>query len=159
MKQLTFQDKKTLIEMLSKHYTIDESAFIKAIAQNEEEEVELTLKAFSLTQRTQEAKAKLVQEDNFEFRVVQIDHFNNGSMFDCKIAFIKAIKETININLVECKAIVDQIMSFGKDKPLFNPFKVGMNNKVYTFTLNQWLAICVYLRTSYGKDAIKWHYV
>lgn len=45
---LTLQDKKKLIEMLSKNYQCNERNFIKAIAKDEEEETELTLKAFSL---------------------------------------------------------------------------------------------------------------
>lgn len=145
--------------MLHKHYSIDESAFIKAIAQNEEEEVELTLKAFSLAQRTQEAKAKLAQEDEFAFRIVQIDHLNDGVLYNGKLTLIKAMKEFTKLGLAECKAIADQIVSFDKDKLLFNPFKIGVNNKVYTFTESQWLALCGYLRKSYGIDAIKWHYV
>ena len=153
MVTLTLQDKQALIGMLQKHYSIDESAFIKTIAQNEEEEVELTLKAFSLAQRTQEAKAKLAQEDNFEFQIVQIDRI------DGKLTLIKAIKETTNLGLAECKHIADQIVYLGKDKLLYNPFKVGVNNKVYTFTTTQWLAICEYLRKNYGMNAIKWHYV
>lgn len=151
MVTLTLQDKKALMEMLRKHYSIDESAFIKAIAQNEEEEVELTLKAFSLAQRTQEAE--------FAFRIVQIDHLNVGALYNCKSTLIKAMKESTKLGLAECKAIADKIVSFGKDKLLFNPFKIGVSNKVYTFTESQWLALCEYLRNSYGRDAIKWHYV
>lgn len=45
---LTLQDKKKLIEMLSKNYQCNERNFIKAIAKDEEKETELTLKAFSL---------------------------------------------------------------------------------------------------------------
>lgn len=159
MVTLTLQDKKALMEMLHKHYSIDESAFIKAITENEEEEVELTLKAFSLAQRTQEAKAKLVQEDNSEFQTVQIDHL------DSKLALVKAIKETTELGLVECKAIADQIVSFSTDaKYVFTPFKVGVNNNgsirtgFCTFTTSQWLAICDYLRKNCGINTIKWHY-
>ena len=146
MVTLTLQDKKTLMGMLQKHYSINESAFIKAIAQNEEEEVELTLKAFSLAPRT--------QESNFEFKTVQIDYV------DGKLTLIKAIKETTHLGLAECKAIGDQIVSFTTGGGyVFTPFKVGVNNKVYTFTTSQWTAICDYLLSNYGLNSIKWHYV
>lgn len=157
MVTLTLQNKKTLIEMLRKHYTIDESNFIKAIAQDEEEEVELTLKAFSLRPfSTQESNSESTQESNSEFRTVQIDHV------DGKLTLIKAIKETTSLTLAASKAIADQIMCLNNDKVSYNPFKVSkvdVNNKNYILTITQWLLISEYLRKNFGMDSIKWHYV
>lgn len=155
MKQLTLKDKQKIVEMLNKYYTIDAAAMaiIDMATDNAEQVTELTLKAFSIFGKPKVAKTELVQENNFEFQTVQIDYV------DGKLTLIKAIKETTHLRLAECKAIADQIISFGKDGLLFNPFRIGVNNKVYTFTVNQWTAICKYLHDNYGTYAIKWHYV
>lgn len=160
MVTLTFQDKKTLIEMLSKHYTIEESAFIKAIAQNEEEEVELTLKAFSLKAKSKVAVQQVIEEhdivniDNIPDATVKIGHLGVS-----KLCLIKAVKETTHIGLEIAKSKIDQIVGFGSNGQfMFVPFKVGSTSSCL-FTKEQWLTISNYTNSAYGKDSLNWKYV
>ena len=156
MKQLTLHDKKVLMGMLHKHYTINESAFIKAIAQNEEEEVELTLKAFSLAQRTQEAKAKLMigksTTSNSPYASVQITKLSG------RLQLVKAVKDITKWSLKEAKDFVDTIVSFkripatGIFEYAYKPFRIGPNERI---TVRQWKAIA----GAIPNDDIKWYFV
>lgn len=163
MVTLTLQDKKALMEMLRKHYTINESAFIKAIAQNEEEEVELTLKAFSLTGKPQDDVKHCinVQTDplsgkttisNTKFATIQIDEVCS------KLELVKAVKKVTNWDLKNAKDFVDTIISSeripqtGIFAYVYTPFRVGPYERI---TVDQWKAI-----VSISSDkSIKWHYV
>lgn len=150
MVTLTLQDKKELMDMLCKHYSIEESAFIKAIAQNEEEEVELTLKAFSIAGKPKDD----VKLGKSPYATVQIDELYN------KLQLIKAIKEATKLDLKEAKDFVDTIVSFDSKQALsinermyiFTPFKIGPNERI---TVPQWKAIV----NNIGDGELKWHFV
>lgn len=153
---LTLQDKKTLMEMLRKHYSINESAFIKAIAQNEEEEVELTLKAFSLKGKSKVAVQQIKEEDEKpDFKIVQIDHLNNH------LYLVKAIKEVCNVGLAQAKDMTDFIRShFSDGTSIWNPFKVGDTSDC-KFSFEHWSSIVtqVLILADEHNTTFKWHYV
>lgn len=150
--------------MLQKHYSINESAFIKAIAQNEEEKVELTLKAFSLTAEPKDDVKHCinVQTDPFsgkstisdtKFATVQIDKLSS------KLILVKAVKETIGWGLKESKDFVDTIVLFeripetGSHAYVYKPFRVGPYERI---TVDQWKAIA---NSIPDDNFIKWHFV
>lgn len=94
---LTLQDKKKLIEMLSKNYQCNERNFIKAIAKDEEEETELTLKAFSLIDVENEEK---VDVENEEIHPIAVDVYvikdteSFSKAFPWNGAFIKVLLDS-----------------------------------------------------------------
>ena len=155
-KYLTLEEKQSLVNMLQKHYTIEEGPFISNLAEYDEEKVELTLKAFSLKGRTLEAKAKLATSVSTKnLGIVQIDHF------EYKLCLIKYVKECTNIGLKEAKELVDTLISrFSDGTHVWNPFKVG-EEKDCKFTMKDWTTIAFHVSAFCEErgETFKWHYV
>lgn len=155
-KYLTLEEKQSLVNMLQKHYTIEEGPFISNLTEDNEEKVELTLKAFSLKGRTLEAKAKLATSVSTKnLGIVQIDHLKE------KLCLIKCIKECTNVSLKDAKELVDALVSrFSDGTYVWNPFKVG-DEKDCKFTMKNWTAIAFNLGTLCDErgETFKWHYV
>ena len=155
-KYLTLEEKQSLVNMLQKHYAIEEGPFISNLTEDDEEKVELTLKAFSLKGRTLEAKAKLATSVSTKnLGIVQIDHLED------KLYFIKYVKECKNISLKDAKELVDALVSrFSDGTYVWNPFKVG-DEKDCKFTMKNWAAIAfnIGIACDTAGRTFKWHYV
>jgi hypothetical protein len=140
--------------MLQKHYTIEEGPFISNLAEDDEEKVELTLKAFSLEGRTLEAKTKLVDNAPTEAsNIVQIDQLYSP------LYLVKAIKEHTSMSLAEAKDVVDKLKNhFNDGTMVWLPLKVG-NTPDCKFTKELWHTISDYMKSMGGNGSFKWHWV
>lgn len=144
MKELTTKDKGSLIALLEKHYAIKEKSFIDAIASNEEEKLNFTLKAYAI------GAEQMNTPTNVPTKVVVIDR-----MFS-KLQFIKAVKEAKNTGIKEAKDLVDQLIIEHKEHFVefhSKPFIIG-NSMDSIFSEDQWAKISECL-----KNDILWRYV
>lgn len=149
MKDLTTKDKESLVALLERQYTIKEKNFIDAIASNEEEKLNLTLKAYVIGAERKNTPTNVPTNTNVSLIVV----INN---LYSKSQFIKAIKEVKNLRLTEAKDYADHMLihregSFGTSYS--KPFMVG-DYKDSIFTSDQWAKICASL-----GDNMEWKYV
>lgn len=148
MKELTTNDKRSLVSLLEKYYVIEEKNFIDAIASNEEERLNLTLKAYAMQPKYINTPTNVPTNT----QVVVINKMQS------KLRFVKAIKEVMkeNMSLREAKDLADQLLTFkeGEFGECYSePFIIGdsMDSK---FTKKQWAEICECL----AGDMI-WKYV
>lgn len=146
MKELTIKDKAALVDLLERHYTIKEKNFINAIASNDEERLNLTLKAYTMGAERIDTPTNVSTKTS----VVAITKLYS------KIQFVKAVKEVKNISLKEAKDFADELFiliegSFGEFCSL--PFIVGdsMDSK---FSEEQWADVCKCL-----SNNMYWEYV
>lgn len=144
MKELTTKDKESLVALLGKHYAIKEKSFINAIASNEEEKLNLTLKAYAM------GAEQMNTPTNVPTKVVVIDRLSS------KLQFIKAVKEAKNIGLKEAKDYADHMLieCKGTSAQFYSkPFMIG-DSMDSIFTSDQWEKIRKYL-----ENDIIWKYV
>lgn len=134
MKELTLKDKELLVTLLERHYTIKEKSFINAIASNDEERLDLTLKAYTMGAERTNTPTNVPTNTS----VVVINSLH------AKLQFIKAIKEAKGLPVKEAKDLADQMLitregSSGEFYSL--PFTIGdsMDSK---FSKAQWSMIC-----------------
>lgn len=150
MKELTTNDKKSLVALLERHYTIEEKNFINAIASNEEEKLNLTLKAYAIGAEQINTPTNVPTNTNVSTSVVVINNLYS------KIQFVKAIKEVKNLPLKEAKDYADRMLiyregAFGTSYS--NPFIIG-DSMDSMFTKDQWAKVCASL-----GDNMEWKYV
>lgn len=146
MKELTLKDKVSLVSFLESHYTIKEKNFINAIASNDEEKLNLTLKAYAIGAELVNAPTNV--QTNRSVVVIDILH--------SKLQFVKAIKEAKGLPLKEAKDLADQLLITKEEsfrESYSSPFIIGdsMDSK---FSEGQWEKIC----RSMVNDMV-WRYV
>ena len=152
MKELTLKDKESLIALLERHYTIKEKNFIKAIASNDEERLDLTLTAYAVgaeqINTPTNVPTTLVPTNT---SVVVINTLYS------KLRFVKAIQEAKGIRLQEAKNHADHMLIEYEGTLVgqfySKPFHVG-NFSDSIFTSDQWKKICDDL----GNN-MEWQYV
>lgn len=150
MKELTIKDKESLVTLLEKHYVIKEKNFINAIASNDEERLDLTLKAYTMGAEQKNTPTNVPTNTNVSTSVVVIDNLYS------KIQFIKAIKEATHLNIKEAKDYADNILIYREGTfgiSYSKPFKIG-DSMDSIFTKEQWEKVCASL-----GDNMEWRYV
>lgn len=144
MKELTTKDKESLVALLEKHCAIKEKNFINAIASNEEEKLNLTLKAYAIGA---EQRNPPTEEST---KVVVIERLCS------KLQFIKAVKEIKGMGIKEAKDYADNMLieckgTFGQFYS--EHFMIG-DSVDSIFSEEQWAKISECL-----KDGMFWRYV
>lgn len=163
--RLTLQERKQLIEMLKAHYQLENEAFIDSIAENEQEKVDLTLKAFSVQiPKFEQIKNSFGNTESVTETMPKTNSLIKITHLCGKINLIKGIKETLSIGLKEAKDISDVIVKHetnweGKAQYTFQPFLIGDDIPKCLFTAEDWFKLCRYMNESFGKDALNWDYV
>lgn len=97
MYKLSVEQKQLLVNMLEKHYSINETEFIESIAENTEDGLTLTLIAYALSSKNKRKPSNVTK------------HYVEFSSTPAKINIIKAVKDTLKIGLVEAKEKVDNL--------------------------------------------------
>lgn len=148
MKELTLKDKESLVNLLERHYTIKEKNFIIAIASNDEERLDLTIKAYVIGAEQKNTPTNT----NVSTDTLIVVIYNLFS----KIRFVKAVREVMGKPLKEAKDYAEQILiyregTFGTSYS--EPFRIG-DSMDSIFTKDQWTKICA----SLGDDMV-WRYV
>lgn len=143
MKELTTKDKGSLVALLEKHYAIKEKNFIDTIASNEEEKLNLTLKAYAI------GAEQMNTPTNVPTKVVVIDKLCS------KLQFVKAVKEAKSVGIKEAKDYADHMLveckeTFGQFYS--KPFMIG-DSMDSIFTSDQLKEI------TQNVPDLKWRYV
>lgn len=163
--RLTLQERKQLIEMLKAHYQLENEAFIDSIAENEQEKVDLTLKAFSVQiSKFEQIKNSFGNTENVTETMPKTNSLIKIMHLSGKLELIKSIRDALSIGLKEAKDKVDEIVTLktdweGKRQYTFEPFLIGDDESKCLFTANDWIKVCKYMNESFGKDALNWDYV
>ena len=152
MKELTLKDKESLVILLERHYAIKEKNFINAIASNDEERLDLTLKAYTIGAERINTPTNVPTNTNVSAKTLVVVINNLYS----KTQFIEAVKEAKNLSTKEAMNYANQmfIEKKGKSEQFYSkPFMVG-DFKDSIFTSDQWAKICAFL-----EDNMEWQYV
>ena len=157
MKQLTLKDKRKIVAMLSKYYTIHPAAIaiINVAADNVGQAMDLTIKAFSTIGEPKSGitpNSEKPTADNCSVAIAKIDEMSN------RLSLIRAIKNATDWSLKESTTFADDIVytsriakKYGCPSFTFIPFKVGPGERI---TVKEWERIA-----EYNDDPkFKWHY-